>query len=350
MTRRKRTSGGQAIVMVTLALFSMVGMMGLAVDLGWSYFAQKQAQAAVDTAALAAAQEAVNRLGTTNNVSGFNCGSTGTSVGAVECTEQPGVTTLKYCGSSVVATSNLNNGCLYAQRNGFQYGVAGSRQIVSMQSGDVTDANAPPGVKRISYWVRVRTIQSIPQLFSYNLGAGITQGTVAANATAAIAGVIRPGSFYGMNRAGDCLTGADAGNCGLDFETGNGQGKGKGGSQVCGPNNIKSDFCAPGGIILASSCGLAGGAGCSQNEAGNEQGSAAVAKSLTIMGPAGIVSGTVNDLNGNPLAAVNSTNPALFRDPTAPNAQPPLSTSGANIGTCAIPHAAGNPATISGLM
>ena len=63
MSRRKKASGGQAIVMVTLALFSMVGMMGLAVDLGWSYFAQKQAQAAADIAALAAAQEAVTRLG-----------------------------------------------------------------------------------------------------------------------------------------------------------------------------------------------------------------------------------------------------------------------------------------------
>src|ERR1700688_1182217 len=160
MTRRKKTSGGQAIVMVTLALFSMVGMMGLTVDLGWSYFVQKQAQAAGDTAALAAAQEAVTRLGATNNISGFNCGSTGTGAGAVECTEQPGATDFRYCGSTVVSTSNLYSGCLYAQRNGFQYGLAGSRQIVSMQSGDVNDANAPPGVKRISYWVRVRTIQS----------------------------------------------------------------------------------------------------------------------------------------------------------------------------------------------
>src|SRR5579872_5755005 len=174
MSERKKTSGGQAIVMVTLALMSMMGMMGLAVDLGWSYFAQKQAQAAADTAALAAAQEAVSRLGVGSNVSGFTCASTGTGVGAVECTEQPGATALEYCGSSVGANSNLNHGCLYAKRNGFQYDVAGSGQIVSLQSGDVTDVNAPPGVKRISYWVRARTIQSIAQLFSYNVSAGIT--------------------------------------------------------------------------------------------------------------------------------------------------------------------------------
>ena len=37
MSRHKKTSGGQAIVMVTLALFAMCGMMGLAVDLDVDY-------------------------------------------------------------------------------------------------------------------------------------------------------------------------------------------------------------------------------------------------------------------------------------------------------------------------
>ncbi len=59
--------------MVTLSLISMAGMMGLAVDLGYSYFVQKEAQAAADTAALASVQEAVTRLGVTSNVSGFTC-------------------------------------------------------------------------------------------------------------------------------------------------------------------------------------------------------------------------------------------------------------------------------------
>ena len=77
--------------MVTLALFSMMGMMGLAVDLGWSYFSQKQAQAAADSAALAAAQEAVTRLGVSSDVSGFNCGSTGVGANKVECTEAAGI-------------------------------------------------------------------------------------------------------------------------------------------------------------------------------------------------------------------------------------------------------------------
>src|SRR3984957_12722894 len=105
MNRRKKNSGGQAIVMVTLALFSMMGMMGLAVDLGWSYFSQKQAQASADAAALASAQEAVQRLGISSNISGFACGSTGVGANKVECTEQPGATVLEYCGSTVASTS-----------------------------------------------------------------------------------------------------------------------------------------------------------------------------------------------------------------------------------------------------
>lgn len=329
--------------MVTLALISMLGMMGLAVDLGWSYFVQKEAQAAADTAALAAAQEAVNRLGVGSDVSGFNCGSTGTSSSQVECTEAAGASVLTSCKTIANSdtNSNLYNGCLYAKKNGFDY--SGSNPIVTMQSGDVTDTNAPPGVKRISYWVRVRVIQTIPQLFSAVIAS---QGTVAANATAAIAGVIKPGSFYGMNHAGDCMTGSDAGNCGLDFLTGHGKGKGSGGSQQCG--SVTSDLCAPAGVVLASSCNDSSSkaSGCDQ-AAGIEQGAGMAASSLTIMGPAGAVDGTTETLSGGALNAVNTTNAATFQDPTAPNAQPPLATSAANIGTCAIPSNKG-VATIPG--
>ena len=38
MRQTKNLQSGQAIVMVTLSLFAMCGMMGLAVDLGWSFF------------------------------------------------------------------------------------------------------------------------------------------------------------------------------------------------------------------------------------------------------------------------------------------------------------------------
>src|ERR1700686_4357083 len=106
MSRRKKTSGGQAIVMVTVALIAMCGMMGLAVDLGWSFFVEKQAQAAADGAALAAVQEAVVRISAGGApISGFTCAAGGTGSTQADC--EPTITS---CGS-VALTSNLNNGC-----------------------------------------------------------------------------------------------------------------------------------------------------------------------------------------------------------------------------------------------
>ncbi len=341
MSKRKKTSGGQAIVMVTLALFSMVGMMGLSVDLGWSYFAQKQAQASADSAALSAAQEAVSRLGVSNNVSGYRCTSTGTGAGQVECTEQPGGTVLEYCGSSVASTSNLNNGCLYAKRNGFQYDVTGSRQIVSVQSGDVTDVNAPPGLKRISYWVRVRTIQRIPQLFSFL--AGNQQGTVAANGTAAIAGSTTPGSFYGMNHAGDCWSlpgAATPSHCGMDLDA---RSTGQGKTACPGSGGGSGQACAPAGIILSSTCNASSPSGstCSQQWAGNATtGNGVETGSLVVMGTnasnGGATPGDWHDSTGKPIAPTYTTAAASFKDPTAPNPQPPLQTTNP-IPTCGLP-------------
>src|SRR5690348_6560806 len=124
--RRKKDSGGQALILVTLALLAMCGMMGLAVDLGWSFFVQKQAQTAADGAALGAVQEAYSRLiAGSSPVSGFTCADplSGSGATSIECHAQV------RC-QSVTATSNLNNGCQYAIRNGFDDTAA--RQIVTM--------------------------------------------------------------------------------------------------------------------------------------------------------------------------------------------------------------------------
>ena len=58
------------MVMVTFSLIAMAGLMGLAVDLGWSFFVQKEAQAAADGVAMAAVQEAYSGLnGAFGNIS-----------------------------------------------------------------------------------------------------------------------------------------------------------------------------------------------------------------------------------------------------------------------------------------
>src|SRR5271170_4391403 len=69
-----RKSRGQALVLVTLSLLAMCGIMGLAVDLGWSFYVKKEAQAAADAAALAAVREAALRMD--GDFANFTCPAT----------------------------------------------------------------------------------------------------------------------------------------------------------------------------------------------------------------------------------------------------------------------------------
>ena len=337
MSRRRKSSSGQAIVLVTLALFAMAGMLGFAVDLGWSFFVEKQAQAAADGAALAAVQEAVARVvGANGTASGTTCGATYN----VDCETTP------ISCASVGSTSNLNNGCQYALKNGFNWT---GNQNVTMQSNVVTCTtgvaasastctNLPPtapGVYNLTYWVTVRTVQQIPQLFSAVLGN--TTGTISAIATAAIAGAVQPGSFYGMDQRGDCFTGENGTNyCGVDVQGGTGAG----GIACPGAPGGNADVCAPAGIILASNCATATD-GCSNAYAGIVS-KGAWGSSLTIMGGPpenGAVSGSWP-------TPTYTTNPSTFYDPTSAaacqggcnGASPPLPTSA--IQACGVPGSA----------
>ena len=324
--QRHKESGGQALVMVTLSLMAMAGLMGLAVDLGWSYFVQKEAQAAADGAALAAAEEALVNLRTAGAaVTGFSCGTAN-----VECKSKTGC-------DKVANTSNLYNGCLYAKANGFDYTNASSRQKVTIQSDITSPPPTAPGVNNLSYWVTVRKVQTIPQLFSAVLGN--TLGTVSAIGTAGIVGSLQPGSFFGMNQAGDCIT--DPGSlgfpgCGLDIITGTGAG----GMNCPGAPNGKADVCAPSGIILGSSCHgivLSVQGQCSQAYAADSKGPGVYASSITVMQDAS-GSGVLHGNNWNPATPTPSSNPNTFQDPLAPNSQPPLQTPASSaIGSCGYP-------------
>jgi Flp pilus assembly protein TadG len=72
MIRTKAHRRGQALVMATLGLIAIIGLVGLAVDLSWSYFLEKTMQAAADTAALSAVQKAREAAGAIGNVSCVN--------------------------------------------------------------------------------------------------------------------------------------------------------------------------------------------------------------------------------------------------------------------------------------
>ena len=63
MKAKFQNQRGQALIMITVSLMTLCGVMGLVVDLGWSYFVKKSAQSAADSAALASAEAALATVG-----------------------------------------------------------------------------------------------------------------------------------------------------------------------------------------------------------------------------------------------------------------------------------------------
>ncbi len=289
--------------MVTLALFGMCGLMGLAVDLGWAYFVKRSAQTAADAAAMAAAQQVLDLVGPSGT---FACGP-----GIVCQASGP-------CPSTVPSPpgTNLELGCLYAQRNGFAAGGKGGRQNV------IIEASAPPAPCRLNsppdcvptapgvaayYWVSVQVTESIPQLFSAVLGNQVA--TVNARATAAIAESVTAGSLILTNRQNDD-------------------------SPVVGRGvNLSGDgnpvVSVPGGTMLASTCG---GANCDGNYAGKLQGAASVTSPFTFVrnggaACAGNIPGCTQVGQSQWIAPYNNRpDGSYFYDPMSGKGQPPLTT------------------------
>jgi len=222
---RKR---GAVLIMVTFALLLMCGMLGLVVDLGWAYSVKKSAQTAADAAALAAVRAAKDNA---SSVADFNCGP------KAECAASP-----RFCSEGFVG--NLQGACEYAQMHGFTDTPAG-RQRVSVQAWDRTapptvvepcgqggaTVHHPPtaGCVDTYYWVTVRVVETIPQLFSAIYGN--TEGIVSARATAGVAQSEVSGALILINRGTEAW------------------------SQLPGTNLYVSgtpQVTVPGGIILAS--------------------------------------------------------------------------------------------------
>ena len=129
---------GQTLLMGTLSLVLFFSVLGLAVDIGWSYFRRHAAQAAADAAALAAASWAKTN-GYTCGVNGVVCGTTYT------------------CAGVSPPTDELQAGCLYAAQNGFTTGVT----MTSNSTGSPVPGNST------AYWVQANIAQTVPlQFFS----------------------------------------------------------------------------------------------------------------------------------------------------------------------------------------
>lgn len=87
--------------MVTLALIAMCGMLGLAIDLGWSYFVHRNAQSYADSGALAATERALRTVGQAMSFATCPVG--------VACD-----TTDYACTAGVAVDPNeKDNGCIY---------------------------------------------------------------------------------------------------------------------------------------------------------------------------------------------------------------------------------------------
>ena len=109
--------------MMTLSLTVILGMLGLAVDVGWAYYRQQAAQAAADAAAVAAVRAAVTSAGgvPTCSTAGVYCG------GATNCpATAPGS-----------ASTSFDNACMLASANGF---TTSGIDTVSVQAGTSSPA------------------------------------------------------------------------------------------------------------------------------------------------------------------------------------------------------------------
>jgi len=200
MTRRERRRG-QALVMVTLSCMAMLGLLGLAVDLGWDYFTMHSAQGAADAAALAAATRAFEQMGQTGDPV---CGSEMTCQALTPCPATP----------TDPPTNNIDAGCLYAARHGFSTNGNGGRQSLSFESNILGTPPTAPGVVA-DYWVTVRAAETIPQLF----GALSGRATASARATAAVVNTPLNASLVLLNRETDCLPmeGTQGTTCGVNL-------------------------------------------------------------------------------------------------------------------------------------
>jgi len=323
---------GQAIIMVTLALMAMFGLVGMAIDMGWSMFTRRSAQSAADSAAFAAAIYAINNMVSTN---GWACDNGTGNTGLYCTTSAQGTTVQMPCHQAPYNTNpavhNLALACSYAARHGFNSSAnfgSGARQLVTVEAAvpvyNACTAGAPgapptcvptaPGVGA-RYYVTVRIWEKIPQLFSAVLGN--TEGEVSVRATGALADSEVRGSLLLLNREndispGDGLTGQSRLPTGMNL-------KGGGGTTTT----------VPGGIVLSSNCDGSNCGGNNSPYAGEVSGNSSVSSPFTYIRDVGDAcagnlgcSGVGQSVWSNPPG--NSTMPNWFLDPMRNKIQPPL--------------------------
>lgn len=308
-----------------MSLIVMCGILGLAVDLGWSFFVRRNAQSYADAGALAAAEQALKVVGA---LAPFSCGSTGYScVNNFSCAS----------GVAIDSTDNKDNGCLYMRGtssgagqnttySGFINGTNGGRaQSATLSSGLGTSTSCNGLPFTCYYWVQTRSGENIPQLFSAVLGNRM--GTAAATATAAVVGIPAFASIWLTNRQFDTVPiGQNNTATGVDFYMGG-----------------NATVTAGAGIRLASNI-----VGAGQINSGS--GSVSAGYTWVRQTPTSAGSTTAQGTDGNAGTTPrwpyqDQSKDAYFQDPLGGLSQPPLPTT--SVPDCPIIEQSGK-ATIDG--
>ncbi len=176
--RRKRLDrrSGQIVIFSTMSLFVLFSVMGLSVDLGYSYLVKISAQGAADSAAAAAAAYASGN--------GYICGGGVTCGTAFNCANPP----------TSPPTTALEAGCLYASANGFKNS---GNQSVSL----IANNTAPPNTSGNSpaLWIQARVAQTVPHSFLFTSGS--QSSSVAAQAIGGVTATPDTGCVYVLDRS-----------------------------------------------------------------------------------------------------------------------------------------------------
>src|SRR5687768_4906212 len=132
---RSGNQRGQATIFLTLGLTTMLGIVGLTVDIGWSYYREQAAQAAAEAAAMAAVAATVSASPLTTI-----CGASGAVCQAATVCPDP---------IPNPPTNNFHTACLYAKDNGFTTtSTSGNKVLIAANT-------TTPAVGGLSaeYWV-----------------------------------------------------------------------------------------------------------------------------------------------------------------------------------------------------
>ncbi len=282
----RRNERGQVLLPFALVFVALLGMVGLVLDVGWSYYVGKKAQTAADAAAQAAVAQGLltNGPAATPNCSTLGCQS----------------------ATSCPATSNLVAACQYASANGYLPGGEGGAQTVLVAAGSGGTAPGVPNVP-VDYWVQVTMTNALPQWFS---GFFMSKGfTATAVSTAALRRTSVDASLYLLNRASDCFVSAlNIGVvCGEDFLS-------------LGLNTVN----AGGGIYMSSS--NSNGVGLPAIAAGTVTGLATVTAPFTYLMGQGGIQDVIGANQWTTTPVNNFPDGDYFTDPFAGLPQPPAPT------------------------